>query len=57
MYFKVINQVFVFIALSTRVLPTVVTNCRINASKNSDIIIFPELLNTLKKAQSSVNAA
>ena len=42
-YFRVIKQVYVFIALSTKVIPTVMTNCSINTSKNQGRIIFSEL--------------
>ena len=40
MYFRVIKQLSVFIALLTKVIPTVMTNCRVNTSKNQGRIIF-----------------
>ena len=42
MHFRVIKQVYVFIAQSTKVIPTVITSCSINTSKNQGRIIFPE---------------
>ena len=43
MYFGAIKQVYIFIALSTKVIPTVMTNRCITTSKNPSRIIFPEL--------------
>ena len=43
MHFRVIKLVHVFTALSTRVISTVMTNCRMNTSKNQGRIIFQEL--------------
>ena len=42
MHFGVIKQVYVFIAQSIKVIPTVITSCSINTSKNQDRIIFQE---------------